>query len=157
MVDGIVELRPGFVERTDKIDIAAVGRIDLKTEILDIHFHNAPRKGIGVSAAGLVRPYIKVGGSLVRPSLVLDTPGALLHGGAAVVTGGLSIVAGHLLERLSSTGDPCAKVVAAETGEWKKGDFQPIESLRRVLTDKPGGANPAVKGQARPSLLDQDR
>ena len=153
VIGGIVELHPGFVTRTDKMDIAAVGTIDLKTEKIDVHFHNAPRQGIGISAAGLVRPYVKVGGSLARPTLMVDAPGVLLHGGVAVATAGLSIVARHMLDRLSTAGDPCGQVLAAESGQLKKGVFQPIESLRRVLSGKPSGSRPAeVEGQGLPSL-----
>jgi hypothetical protein len=155
VVDGIVELHPGFVTRTDKMDIAAAGTIDLKTEKLDVHFHNAPREGIGVSAAGLVRPYIKVGGSLARPTLVLDAPGVLLHGGVAVATAGLSIVARHLLDRLSTVGDPCAQVLAVESGEQKKGGFPPIEALRRVLIGKPSGGPGAIEHRPSPSQPEQ--
>lgn len=156
-VDGIVTLAPGYVARTDKVDIAAGGTIDLKTERLAVQFRNAPRKGIGVSAAGLVRPYVKLGGTLSQPTLVLDPPAALLSGGVAVATGGLSIVAVHLLERLSTTGDPCAQVLADGSEASGSGGFAPIETLRRVFKRLPSGSPAPDEGPGSRSVLDQER
>ena len=153
----MVELHPGFVTRTDKMDIAAVGTIDLKTEKVDVHFHNAPRRGIGVSAAGLVRPYVKVGGNLSKPAVVLDAPGALFDAGVAVSTAGLSIVARHLLDRLSTTGDPCAQVLATESAQGSTRGFQPFRSLRRVLSGKPSGSPDAAEGREPTPLPGLDR
>ena len=62
----------GFVIRTDKIDISAYGSINVGTENIDLKFKNSPRKGIGLSATRLVKPYIEVGASLAKPGLTLD-------------------------------------------------------------------------------------
>lgn len=116
--DGIIMLFPGLVVRTDKIDISASGSIDLNAETLDIQFRNAPRKGIGLSLVGVVRPYIKVGGTLTKPGMILDAPKALLSGSAAVATGGLSILATSLLDRVTTASNPCKEVIAnAESGK----------------------------------------
>jgi uncharacterized protein involved in outer membrane biogenesis len=156
-VDGVVTLVPGFVARTDKVDIAATGTVDLTTERLAVQFRSAPRKGIGVSAAGLVRPYVKLGGTLSQPTLVLDPPAALLSGGVAVATSGLSIVAVHLLERLSTTGDPCARVLADESEAPSSSGFAPIESLRRVLSGQSKGQRDGAERNGSTSVLDQER
>jgi hypothetical protein len=108
---GVMRLQPGFVTRTDKIDISVNGSIDLKKEVVDVQFRNAPRKGIGLSAAGLVRPFFKVGGTLAKPNLELNPQKALVSGTAAVATGGLSLIAGSLLDRLSTTTNPCEKMI----------------------------------------------
>ena len=118
IVDGIVKLDPGFVIRTDKVDISAYGSVDLGSEKIDLKFKNSPRKGIGLSATGLVKPYIKVGGSLAKPALTLDAPSALLSGTAAVATGGLSILVTGLFDRISTAANPCeAAIRRADSGK----------------------------------------
>jgi hypothetical protein len=109
---GVIRLDPGAVTRTDKIDISLGGTIDLKKEVVDMQFRNAPRKGIGLSAAGLVRPFIKVGGPLKQPDIQLDPGKALLSGTAAVATSGLSLIASSLFDRLSTATNPCEKIIA---------------------------------------------
>jgi uncharacterized protein involved in outer membrane biogenesis len=121
---GVIRLHPGFVSRTDKIDIALTGSIDLKTEKIDAQFKNAPRKGIGLSAAGLVRPFIKVGGTLMKPNIELDPGKALLSGTAAVATSGLTLIAGSVLDRLSTATNPCEKIIAEAKS---KGHLQPLK------------------------------
>ncbi|MGD8588892.1 MAG: AsmA-like C-terminal region-containing protein, partial [Chromatiales bacterium] len=111
MKDGVVLLDPGFVIRTDKIDISAIGRIDLHDESVDVHFKNTPRRGLGLSAAGLINPFIKVGGKLASPHIELDAPRALVSGTAAVATSGLSLLLGSLIDRVSSANNPCKQVI----------------------------------------------
>jgi len=121
------------VTRTDKLDIAAAGLIDLKTERIDIQFKAAPRSGIGLSAAGLVHPYVKVGGSLAQPGLVFDSTGALISGGAAVATSGLSIVAKSLFDRVSgAVTDPCAQLIAtADQGAPTAVVGNPLDAVKK--------------------------
>jgi uncharacterized protein involved in outer membrane biogenesis len=121
---GVIRLDPGFVARTDKLDIAVNGTIDLKTDRIDVRFRNAPRKGTGLSAAGLVRPFIKVGGTLKKPDIELDPGKALLSGTAAVATGGLTLIAGSVLDRLSTATNPCEKLIAEAKS---KGLYKPTQ------------------------------
>ena len=111
--NGIVKLAPGFVIRTEKLDIAAAGTIDLNSERIDVQFRNTPRDGIGLSLGGLVNRFVKVGGTLAKPAMVLDSGGALVSGTAAAATGGLSVIVTNLLDGISSAAsDPCAEIVA---------------------------------------------
>jgi hypothetical protein len=138
---GVLKLEPGIVIRSDKIDTAANGTIDLKTGRVDVQFHSAPRKGLGISAAGLVRPFIKVGGTLQEPAIVLDAANALVAGAAAVATGGVSLLATSLLDRVSTTGNPCEAVIeqarqgASQSSLGRGGMF---EGLLRLRGQKPG-------------------
>jgi hypothetical protein len=126
---GVIRLHPGFVSRTDKLDITVNGSIDLKTEEIDLQFRHAPRKGIGLSAATLVRPFIKVGGTLVKPHIELDPGKALLSGTAAVATGGLTLIVGGVLDRLSTATNPCDKIIAEAKlkGQSKPAKQQPAD------------------------------
>lgn len=137
--DGIVQLAPGFIIRTDKLDIAAAGAIDLNTERIDVQFRNTPRKGTGLSLGGLVHRFVKVGGSLAKPDLALDSGGALLSGGAAAATGGLSLIVQSLFDRMSSAAvDPCAAIVAgASAGAIKSPRGELLDALGRKIKDVP--------------------
>lgn len=115
---GKVEIDPGFVVRTKKIDVASGGSINLHNEQLDIGFNTRSRKGIGISAGKAITPYLKIGGTLANPQLALDPKGVALSGGAAVATAGLSILAEGLWDRWIATAkNPCEKLIAkiAET------------------------------------------
>ena len=110
--DGVATGKPALVQQTDKVRILADASVDLKTEELDAGFSTTPRKGLGISLSNLVNPYVRVSGTLAKPSLAMDTTGVLVEGGAAVATVGLSIVAKSFHDRFLTAKDPCAKAVA---------------------------------------------
>lgn len=110
--NGVLRTDPALVMRTDALDIAANGSVNLGSEAVDFSFKAAPRTGLGISLGGLLNPYVKVTGSLARPRLTLDPTGTLVNGGAAFATGGLSIVATTLWDRVVHKKDPCASAVA---------------------------------------------
>lgn len=103
---------PNSLIRTNKIEIATHGRVNLANEKLDISVRTVPRKGIVMSAAELVNPYFKVGGTLARPVMAVDEQGVLITGGAAVATGGISIIAKAVWDRISRAPDPCTDTAA---------------------------------------------
>ncbi|MCZ6890405.1 MAG: AsmA family protein, partial [Gammaproteobacteria bacterium] len=107
VIDGIVDLRPGIIVRTDKVNMSVRGKADLSTEKLNVAFHTEARKGLGISAGSIINPYFKVGGTLASPKIELDAQNAAVAYGAAVATGGLSIVAVGLYERLRGERNPC--------------------------------------------------
>ncbi len=117
IVDGITKERAvGF--QTDKLAVASVGTVNLATEAIDLSFRVKQREGIGISLAGVVNPYVKVGGTLASPALELDTKRGLLSGGLAVVTGGLSVLAQSVWDRYLSRDDYCEAVIEAlDSGE----------------------------------------
>jgi hypothetical protein len=119
---GVIESHPAFVQQTDKLRIFANTRIDLKDETLDVDFKMVPRKGLGLSLSNLVNPYIKLTGTLGKPSLVLDPESVFIEGGVAVATMGLSILAKGLKDRFFSAKDPCGQALAAadEQNEARK-------------------------------------
>ncbi len=109
IVDGVASINPGAVLQTDKLNMFALGQIDLKTEKINLRFNTSARKGIGISASDFVNPFVGVGGTLARPRLGLDPKHAMFEGGIAYATGGLSIIAKSLYGRWFGTKDPCAK------------------------------------------------
>lgn len=113
MSDGTFSLDPGFILRSESVDLSANGTIDLETEEISIRFDNQARKGLGVSAAGLVNPYIQITGTLAQPTLGLDMTTGAIAGGAAAATGGLSVVASTLYGRFLKRKDPCKSALSS--------------------------------------------
>jgi len=112
--------------QTDELAIASVGTLNLATEELDLSFRVKQREGVGVSLAGVINPYIKVGGTLAAPALRIDAKRGLVSGTFAVLTGGLSILAKGAWDRYLSRDDYCEAVIEAlESGEipvWQGGE-----------------------------------
>jgi hypothetical protein len=120
--DGVISGKPALVQQTDKLRIFANTTIDLKTEKLDADFKTVPRKGLGISFSSLVNPYIKLTGTLAKPSMILNPEGVLVEGGIAVATAGLSILAKSFKDRFLSDKDPCGTALS-------KADEKYLESL----------------------------
>jgi len=106
IVDGIATFDE-FAFQTDKLTTVASGTITFQDEKLDVAIRAKPREGIGISIGGLANSFVKIGGTLKSPQLILDTKGAAATTGAAVMTGGLSLLGKGLLDRLSAAADMC--------------------------------------------------
>jgi uncharacterized protein involved in outer membrane biogenesis len=112
IVDGVAKTRAVGLQ-TDKLAIASVGTLNLATEALDLSFRVKQREGIGVSFAGVINPYIRVGGTLASPALTFDKKRGFLTGAVAALTGGLSILAQGVWDRYLSRDDYCQAVIEA--------------------------------------------
>ncbi|MDJ0698917.1 MAG: AsmA family protein [Woeseiaceae bacterium] len=126
-VDGVMTGEPNSFIRTDKLRIATNSKVDLKTEELSVAVRTSPRRGIGISAAELLNPFVKITGTLARPKLAVDEQGVLITGGAAVATGGLSLLARGVWDRLNRSGDACA-LTSAEGRKLLGSQFPVFES-----------------------------
>ena len=119
ITDGLVELKPGVAIRAEGVDTRTMGAIDLNDESLAITFRTRPRKGLGISAAKAVTPYMMLAGNMAHPFLTVDPQGVVVTGGAAIATGGLSLIAETVWSRWrSAVENPCETIVqlAAEDG-----------------------------------------
>jgi uncharacterized protein involved in outer membrane biogenesis len=103
--------KPILVAQTDRLRIFANADVDLSTEKFNADIRTVPQKGLGLSVTDLVNPYVKLGGTLANPMLMLDPEGALIEGGAAVATAGVSILAKRFKERFIDAKDACGKAV----------------------------------------------
>ncbi len=108
--DGVVQTSPAAILQTDRLSIIAAGQIDLGTEKIDIGFRTTPLRGIGVSASDLVNPFIKLGGNLSNPILVLNPTSTAIQGTAAFMTMGASLLATSLWNRWIASNDACEKM-----------------------------------------------
>jgi uncharacterized protein involved in outer membrane biogenesis len=103
--DGVATAERTIAYETSKVNMAAAGTINLRTEALDLAIRPTVKEGIGIGAMSLAE-LVKVTGTLAQPAIGLDTLGsakAALSVGGAVLTGGLSLLGQGLLSR---TGDP---------------------------------------------------
>ena len=91
--------------------IVGGGSIDLKTEKLNVEFNTKPRSGVGMSADLLVKPFVKLKGTLASPGIGLNEKGTLLSGGAAIATGGTSLLVETAFDRATAEGDQCEKTL----------------------------------------------
>ena len=107
ITDGIVNLEPGFVMRTNRVNMFVFGKLNLASEKLDLSLATQARQGIGLSAASITNPYFKVGGTLAAPALQLDPGSAALAASIATATAGLSIVIRGFWDRLQGETNPC--------------------------------------------------
>ena len=124
--NGKMSVNPGFVLRSDKMDTASGGTVNLHNETLDLTFNTRSRKGIGISAGKAITPYFKIGGTMAHTRLTLDPKGVAVSGGAAVATAGLSILAEGLWDRWVATAkNPCDGLIM-QIGEDKKSIYQPL-------------------------------
>jgi uncharacterized protein involved in outer membrane biogenesis len=117
---GLATIAP-IILHTEQLTIVSEGTIDLNTEKLDVSFNTKQRKGLGISATDLVNPFIKVGGTLVSPTIILDAKSTVVKGGIAVATMGISILANSLAERYLSSKDPCGDAIRAVDKREKEG------------------------------------
>jgi uncharacterized protein involved in outer membrane biogenesis len=117
VVDGVVKTRAVGLQ-TDKLAVASVGTLNLATEALDLSFRVKQREGIGISLASVINPYIKVGGTLASPALVIDKRRGFISGTVAALTAGLSILAQGVWDRYLTQDDYCQAIIEAlESGE----------------------------------------
>lgn len=105
--NGMARVNPGFVARTDKVDVFATGEVNLTSEATDLTILTKSRTGIGLSAAKVVAPRLKVKGTLAEPKFQVDTTGTAINTWLALYSGGMSLVASGLWDRITSAGDSC--------------------------------------------------
>jgi len=123
IADGGLITRPFALILNSNVRMVINSAINLQTEKLSVQFQTTPRKGLTISAGEVLNPYVKVVGTLAKPTLAVDEKGVLITGGTAVATGGLSILAKAAWQRLVRDKDPCR--AAAEKSVEALGDRFP--------------------------------
>ena len=107
IVDGVVEFTQVAVQ-TQQLTTVSSGNIDLDSERLRLTVRTFPREGLGVvSLAGIVNPFIRIAGTLSKPTLEIDPTSSATSAGAAVATGGLSVLARGPWDRTRGGSNMC--------------------------------------------------
>ena len=114
IADGKLKMEPGFVMRTDRLNMFVYGGADLEQETLDLSLATQARRGIGISAASITNPYFKIGGTLAQPALQLDPASAAVAASVATATAGLSILIRGVFDRLMGSQNPCPRFLEYE-------------------------------------------
>jgi hypothetical protein len=117
IVDGIATATRGFAIQTESTNFVGGGAINLVDELIDLRIDSTPRKGLGLSLFGFADDFVRVGGTLASPKIVLDRGSALTKGVAGWATGGLSLLYGGPIKRLFARRDPCAAILTPQTDE----------------------------------------
>ena len=112
--DGVLSFKPGFTARTAKVNAFVLGKVDLRSEQLQLSFATQARSGIGISASSVLTPYFLIGGTMANPVLELDTANAAIAYSLAAGTGGLSILIQGFLDRIRGEQNPCEDYLRLE-------------------------------------------
>jgi len=108
--DGVAAADKGLAMRTSQVDMLGSGTVDLRSERLDLDIKPRARRGVGVSFTTPLAGLVKVGGTIAKPSVGIDTAGTLRTAasvGAGIATGGLSTIGEMLLDKVTADEDPC--------------------------------------------------
>lgn len=104
--DGVVTIESLAVQ-TDKMTYVVVGGLNFQDERIRLSFKASPREGFGISIGSVANSFVRLGGTLQKPQLQLDTASSVTTTGAAVATGGLSLLAKGLWDRAKAEADIC--------------------------------------------------
>jgi len=135
---GLVTVNRSIAYETQKANVVAAGRIDLRNETLDLVIRPSIKEGLGVGPGQLAQ-LVRVTGPLHAPGLALDASGALRAAasvGGAVATGGLSLIGEALLGRRASDPSPCRTALSDRRGSARaEGAAAPpaADPARRVI------------------------
>ncbi len=140
IVNGIAESEV-MVFDTPRMSVIGSGKVNLKTEKLNISLKPAPKEGIGLSLSfgELAKPF-KLGGTLAKPSLAIDPKQTALAIGKAV--GGIALfgpvgIAAILLSGKSGDKNPCLTAIAeAKKGKKSAGKKNIIKETTKGIGNK---------------------
>lgn len=128
-----LDIRDGLAQSTallldtSSVTVVGHGRIDLKTEELDLSLKSSPKKGVGIKgiaklglSLGKLTETLKLGGTLAKPSVGIDPTGSVITIGKAIgavaLFGPLGIAA-VLADGKLGDKNPClAAIEAAKKG-----------------------------------------
>ncbi len=135
---------------TNHVTVVGEGKINLKSEELDLSFKPSPKEGVGISGLGkislnlgeLARPF-KLGGTLAKPTMVFDLTQAALSigralGGAALF--GPAGIAAYLSGGPPTEGNACLAALDASKKGVKPagGIFEEAEGTARKAVEATG-------------------
>jgi len=131
------------------------GKIDLKTEEIDLSLKPSPQKGVGInglakltmSLGELTRP-LKLKGTLSNPSLSIDPTGSIITLGKAI--GGVALfgpfgVAAVLANGQFGDKNQCVAIIEAAKKEFHKSEAEKSEEKKSVIQKTTEGIGSGLK------------
>lgn len=136
--DGLADATDRFAVETQKLNIIGGGKVDLRTEGLDLAARPEVKQGLGISLTDTVAGLVRIQGTLAEPKIgvnPLDAARAALTTGAAIATGGLSVVAKSLFDRTNADPAPCQTALGLKSPPPPAGGKQQPSGTQQA----PGG------------------
>jgi hypothetical protein len=109
--DGIASSSRGIAVQTRDLNLVGGGAINFVTEELSAQFRFQPRRGLGLSIAGMTAPFVIVEGPVMDPKVRLNRATSAVTGGAAWATGGMSLLYTGIFRRIFAARNPCERVL----------------------------------------------
>jgi uncharacterized protein involved in outer membrane biogenesis len=128
---------------TNQVRVLGYGKIDLKTEEIDLSLKPIPQKGVGINGLGKfslslgeLTKTLKLKGTLSKPSLSIDTTGSIITLGKAI--GGVALfgpfgVAAVLANGQFGDKNPCLAIIEAAEKEYQKSEAEKSEEKKSVI------------------------
>ncbi len=124
--DGVADAKRKIAVQMKDITWFGSGKINLKTEEIDLGMNPESRKGLGIDI-GSIAKLVHLGGTLTEPKIELDPKDmAAMYGrySLSVATGGLTWLADLLWSKIKANADVCAEILekldSDEASEEKK-------------------------------------
>ena len=130
---------------TSQVRVFGYGKIDLKTEEIDLSFKPSPKKGVGINGLakftlsfGELTRALKFKGTLSNPSLSIDPTGSIITLGKAI--GGVALfgpfgVAAVLANGQLGDKNTCVAIIEAAKKEFQKSEAEKSEEKKSVIDD----------------------
>jgi uncharacterized protein involved in outer membrane biogenesis len=141
IANGVATSPDGIALRFKRMDILGSGAINLATREILFGFTAVRRQWLSFSALDIASDFVRIGGTLGKPTVGLDPGNLLIKGGAAGATFGISLLATDFLRKLRATEDPCAAIAARG-----RTSADPLDALIKTVPlpgQKPAGQRPA--------------
>jgi uncharacterized protein involved in outer membrane biogenesis len=128
---------------TNQVRVFGYGKIDLKTEEIDLSLKPTPQKGVGINGLGKLSlslgeltKTLKLKGTLSKPSLSIDTNGSIITLGKAI--GGVALfgpfgIAAILADGQFGDKNQCVAIIEAAEKEYQKFEVEKSEEKKSVI------------------------
>ena len=140
---------------TNQVRVFGYGKIDLKTEKIDLSLKPTPQKGVGINGLGKLSlslgeltKTLKLKGTLSKPSLSIDTNGSIITLGKAI--GGVALfgpfgIAAILADGQFGDKNTCVAIIEAAEKEYQKSEAEKSEDKKSVIQKTTEGIGAGLK------------
>ena len=152
--DGLAQ-SSALVLDTSQVRVFGFGKINLKTEEIDLSLKPTPQKGVGINglaklslSLGELTKSLKLKGTLSKPSLSIDPTGSIITLGKAI--GGVALfgpfgVAAILANGQFGDKNPCVAIIEAAEKEFKKSEAEKSQEKKSVIQKTTEGIGTGLK------------